>query len=248
MSIDQALLLGLVQGLTEFLPLSSSGHLVIFQQFMGLSEAPLAFDTLIHVATLTAVLLYFRKSIPFFFKQKFLHLVVGTIPAIFFGLFIYRFGQWTFNDLNLLALGFLATSLLLFLAEHITKAGSPLNQLNLKHSLIIGVFQALAILPSISRSGATIAAGRLVGLSKESAFVFSFALSVPAILAAISLTGKDLFSAEYQPTPLLTGFLAAFITGLLSLKLLDILVRRNLLNFFVWYTFILGLFIAGLIS
>lgn len=246
MSPHQALLLGLVQGLTEFLPLSSSGHLVLFEQLLGFQTPPIAFDSLTHVATLAAVLVYFRHQLSYFFRQKLSHIIVGTIPAIIVGFFIYKFALGIFADLYLLSFGFLATSLLLVAAHNIHTPGVTVKGITHKQSFFIGLFQALAILPSISRSGATFAAGRYVGLSKEASFTFSFLLSIPAIIGALTLTGPELFTATYPPLPSIIGFSAAFLFGFLSLKLLDYMVRRTSLKFFIWYTFIFGVFLLGL--
>lgn len=248
MSVDQAFLLGLVQGFTEFLPISSSGHLALLEQFLGFTTPPLAFDTLIHVATLTAVFIYFRKEIPLLLRQKFSHLVIGTVPAVVVGLLVYLFALESLFNNYLLAGGFIATSLLLYLAQQVSNTGRTLNTITFPQSFVIGVFQALALLPSISRSGATMAAGRFVGLNKQAAFTYSFVLSIPAIIGAVSLTGKDLFTAEYQFLPSLVGFVAAFISGILSLKLLDLLFKKYSLSPFIWYTFLLGVAIFGLIA
>lgn len=247
MSIPQAIFLGLTQGLTEFLPISSSGHLVLFQQFLGFTNPPIAFDSLIHVATLAAVFIYFRKQLPLLLQQKLPHLILGTLPAVVFGLLIYLYALDTFSSLPLLSLGFLVTSLLLFLSHQIQKPGQPLKNLNRSQSLLVGLSQALAILPSISRSGATIATGRFAGLDKAASFTFSFILSIPAILGALALTGGDLFTPQYPLAVSLAGFLTAFFSGLFSLKLLDLLFKKYSLLPFAWYTLFLGLLIAGLI-
>lgn len=247
MTILQAIFLGIVQGLTEFLPISSSGHLSLFEQFLGLKEGTLVFDIVIHVATLLAVFIYFRHQLKSFFTHKLSHVIIGTIPAVIFGFWFYRYGQNLFNDFYFLGVGFLVTSLLLFLDYLNHKPGKELKDLSLKQSFLIGVFQAAAIIPSLSRSGSTIVGGRFVGLNKNAAFNFSFLLSVPAIIAAMALAAKDLNQLDGNFVPVIAGFSAALISGLLGLKLLDYLFKRENLLPFAFYTLILGSALLGLV-
>lgn len=247
LSVDQALLLGVVQGLTEFLPISSSGHLVILQSFFGLTTPPIAFDSLIHIGTLAAVFVYFRRQIPLLFRTKFLHLVLGTLPSVIFGLYVYFFALNTFTDTLQLGLGFLVTAFILLLTHLTTRPGQPLQKLSYFQALVVGLFQALSILPSISRSGATIAGGRFSNLSKEAAFSFSFILSIPAIIGALVLTGRELLNPTAYPTlPSFVGLIGAFISGLFGLKLLDLMFKRYSLTPFIVYTAVLGILILGL--
>lgn len=249
MTIVEATILGVLQGLTEFLPVSSSGHLAIFEALLGLEELPLLFDVLVHVGTLTAVFIYFRRDLTHFFKFHFTHLVIGTIPAIVVGLYIYQNLQSIFSDLYLVGLSYLITTLLLFLSVLIKKTGTTLEKTSKFQAFLIGIFQALAILPGVSRSGATIVGGRIAGLDKNAAFTFSFLLSAPAILGALTLTLTDLGTVDPNLFfPSLVGFLAAVLSGLLGLKILDFIFRQKNLLPFAIYTLIVGSLLLGLFS
>lgn len=231
----QALILGIVQGLTEFLPVSSSGHLVIFQNFFRLSQPPIFFDIVVHVGTLFAVIIYFFNQIKKISLNLFKLVIAGTIPAVIFGLYIEPQIESLFSSLTVVALGLIITSALLF-STKFTKFSKP-KKLTLKSSLIIGLFQALAIIPGVSRSGATVASALNQGAGKQKAFYFSFLLSIPAITGALVLQLKDLNqinSAEL--IPIIIGFTTSLITGLLALKLLNIIINNTKLHLFGFYT------------
>lgn len=254
MTSTQALFLGIVQGLTEFLPVSSSGHLVLFQSFLDISTPPLFFDVLVHVGTLLAVLIYFRHQLISFTKTHLPQLIIATVPAIIVGLAIYTTSLEIFTNLYITSLSFLLTSVLLFLTTRVktttpvktTASNSSIKVTPIK-ALFIGIFQAIAILPGVSRSGSTISAGIFSGLSKNTAFTFSFILSIPAILGALVLNLTDISNLDVTLTlPSLIGFSAALISGLVSLCLLNyVLNRKNLLPFAI-YTYLLGSFLLGL--
>lgn len=248
MTSTQALFLGIVQGLTEFLPVSSSGHLVLFQSFLDISTPPLFFDVLVHVGTLLAVLIYFRHQLISFTKTHLSQLIIATVPAIIVGLAIYTTSLEIFTNLYITSLSFLLTSVLLFLTTKVkTTASNSFIKVTPIKALFIGIFQAIAILPGVSRSGSTISAGIFSGLSKNTAFTFSFILSIPAILGALVLNLTDISNLDVTLTlPSLIGFSAALISGLVSLCLLNyVLNRKNLLPFAI-YTYLLGSFLLGL--
>lgn len=248
MTSIQALFLGIVQGLTEFLPVSSSGHLVLFQSFLDISTPPLFFDVLVHVGTLLAVLIYFRHQLISFTKTHLSQLIIATVPAIIVGLAIYTTSLEIFTNLYITSLSFLLTSVLLFLTTKVkTTASNSFIKVTPIKALFIGIFQAIAILPGVSRSGSTISAGIFSGLSKNTAFTFSFILSIPAILGALVLNLTDTSNLDVTLTlPSLIGFSAALISGLVSLCLLNyVLNRKNLLPFAI-YTYLLGSFLLGL--
>lgn len=248
MTSTQALFLGIVQGLTEFLPVSSSGHLVLFQSFLDISTPPLFFDVLVHVGTLLAVLIYFRHQLISFTKTHLSQLIIATVPAIIVGLAIYTTSLEIFTNLYITSLSFLLTSVLLFLTTKVkTTASNSFIKVTPIKALFIGTFQAIAILPGVSRSGSTISAGIFSGLSKNTAFTFSFILSIPAILGALVLNLTDTSNLDVTLTlPSLIGFSAALISGLISLCLLNyVLNRKNLLPFAI-YTYLLGSFLLGL--
>lgn len=247
MSLPLAVFFGLLQGLTEFLPVSSSGHLTLLQNFFPLSIPPLLLTVLVHAATLLAVLIYFRKQLIEFFRQQLDALIAATFPAIIAGWMVYQSGQSIFESPLLVGLALLFTSLLLFSTRFLKKGSLSLNQVQVHQAFIIGLFQALSLLPGVSRSGATIVSGLWLGLSYQAAFSFSFLLSIPAILGALSLSVPDL--SRLGPSLLLPSILAftsALLAGLASLRLLDILIKRKRLFGFGFYTLILAGLVLGL--
>lgn len=248
MDIFQSLFLGAVQGLTEFLPVSSSGHLVLFQKIFGLKEAPVFFDTMLHGATLAAVIFYLRKDILDILKniqknKKIIILIVlGTIPAVLFGLFFKDAIEKSFNSSWLLSAGFFATAGLIFLTKFFMAKGKDFSGIKRLDALIVGVFQALSILPSVSRSGATIASGIFMGIEKQAALKFSFLLSIPAILGAIVLQVSDInkvSSGEIFYSAI--GFLPAMLLGFWSLKFLDKYVATAKFSLFAYYCVFIGI-------
>lgn len=231
--------LGLVQGLTEFLPVSSSGHLNLLQHLIGLSPQ-LSLDIFLNTATLLSVLVFFRHRIPFFIRNWH-YIIVGSFPAGIVGLLFQDSIENIFARPGFLPLFFLVTSAFLFSTRYFPGRSAPLNA---KKAFVIGTFQALAILPGISRSGSTIFAGLLLGLDPASAFIFSFALFIPASLGAL-LLGISQASLAFSPW-LVLGFIVAFATGLIALRLLSrALSSHRRLWPFSLYTF--GLFLVTLI-
>lgn len=248
MTITQAFILGIVQGVSEFLPISSSGHLVVFQNFLGVTTPPILFDILVHVGTLVAVLIYFRNQLLSIFQKHFTKLVIGTIPAVIVGLVVYSQALSIFDSLLVASIGFLLTSTILFVSARSQHNSTSLDSITVRHALIIGLFQSAAILPGLSRSGSTIAAGLMLGLTKASAFTFSFILSIPAILGALVLSLKDITQIDQSLyLPSLIGFVTALITGIASLRLLDLILRKKDLMPFAFYTLAIGSLLLGLI-
>ena len=247
MTTFESAILGTVQGLTEFLPVSSSGHLVILQTFFkNFSQSGITFDILIHLATLLSVFVYFRKQIleiASFKNNKWLYLIiVGTITAGIVGLLFKDQIETFFSNINFVIITLVITGILLFLSDLPKNLSKDKGSITYLDAIIIGIFQAFAILPGISRSGATISAGIFRGVKRETATEFSFILSIPAILGAVVLSLKDfkyISHADYLPYAI--GFLAAFITGLLSLKMLTIIIKAKNLKYFAFYCRILAL-------
>lgn len=257
MTLPQALILGLVQGLTEFLPISSSGHLVIGQNILGFSEPPVSFDILVHIGTLTAVLIFFRQILWRLVKKTASKLIrgeitevpkettaviVGTIPAVIIGFFLNHFIEKIFNSVVLVGVTLMLTAGLLFSTTLIKKSEKKLTDLTWRDALFIGILQALAILPGISRSGSTVVAGLWRNLTRESAFVFSFLLSIPAILGAMVLQVGDtsnVINGDYLTY--FMGFVSAVFSGYLSLKLFKNALIQGKLAFFGIYCLLLGI-------
>lgn len=263
MTFLHALLLGLLQGLTEFLPVSSSGHLAIVQHFLpGFDQPGLAFDILLHVGTMVAVLIYFRRDIGLMLisplqqgqdartYRKMLGLIVlASVPTALIGLGFKDAFEGMYEDVRLVALMLLATGALLVLSERFRRAGRKEAQLTVSDALVVGVVQGLAIIPGISRSGSTISTLLLKGVDGETAARFSFLLALPAVFGAALLSLRDLQQVPVSEIPMyLVGAAAAFFVGLLSIHWLMAVVRRKRLFWFAIYCWVLGASVLSLTS
>lgn len=261
MSIIQALLLGLVQGLTEFIPVSSSGHLVIFPSLFGWQEHSITFDIIVHLATLLAVLVFFRKKlyktfIDIFSKDKdsrqesfslIRNLFLGTVPVLIFYLIFGDLIENQFKSLYVITVTLLILGILLIKSDLVFKKNptTSINKLTTKQSLIIGIFQSLSLIRGTSRSGISILAGGFMGLDKKEATEFAFLLSIPAIGSSLGKIFLDIdqinFSAEAGA--LIVGFIAAFISGLLAINFLIKYLKTKDLAVFGYYRIILAIFL-----
>lgn len=245
MTTIEALLLGIIQGLTEFLPVSSSGHLVIFQHLFGIKEAPLTFDILVHMGTLLAVFIAFWTDIAGIIRRPFDKLtyliLIGIIPAGLAGYFFADIFAKAFESLLVVGLGLIFTGFVLIVSERVANRrwiGKNVDEMSYKDALFIGLLQALAIFPGISRSGSTIAAGLLAGLDREFAARFSFLLSIPVILGAGVFQLKDAVLEGLPQAVIVSytvGTVAAAIFGYLAIILLLRLVRGGKLSYFSYY-------------
>jgi len=238
MTIIQSLILGIVQGITEFLPVSSSGHLVIFEALLGMQQTGIFFEVLLHTATLGVVVVFFFPVLRKLTVAKVTLLILGTLPAAVIGILFKSTIESLFDSVALVALGLLVTAgINLGIAYYLRREqDAPITW---KRALLIGALQAIAITPGISRSGSTIFAGLQSGLSRQQAFEFSFLLSIPAIGGAMLLEVITVGQAGMVPPPLasmMIGFLAAFFTGLASLVLLKKLLVTDRFSLFSWYT------------
>ena len=269
MSVLEALILGLIQGVSEFLPISSSGHLSIAGTLMGMNpEADnlLSFNILLHVATLAAVFIVYRNDIwemikaffgmckdlftgkglrlkEFLYRRLIVMLVVATLPAVVAALFL---GDIIENP-QLWQIGtfLIITAILLFLSERLSGGGINLENMSVKRALCVGCFQGLGTLPGISRSGSTIVGGLFCNLDKASAVRFSFLMSIPAIMGALVLDIKDMISSQSQTLSLLpvsVGMITAAISGYFSIKFLLKLVEKSKLSYFSIYCVVAGIF------
>jgi len=244
--IFQAIILGIVQGITEWLPVSSSGHLVLFEHLFGLTQ-PLLFDIMLHVGSLFVVLFFFRKEILELIagvfdgdKEKLLivlMMVIATIPIAIVGYFFQDFIESIFKDLRTVGFALLFTALILFLSRYPYKKE---GKLTLWKAFVIGVFQAVAILPGVSRSGSTISSGMMLGIRKEEVAKFSFLIFIPAILGALALHIGDI-TAFTDPLPVIVGTLVSAIVGYFSLKLLMNIIKKDKFSWFSVYCLILGI-------
>jgi len=251
MSFWQTLFLATIQGITEFLPISSSGHLAIFQNLFHLKSV-IIFDIFVHVGTLISILFFFRKELINIIKgllkkdkdnwHLFWLLVVGTIPAVIVGLFLNKWIELIFSSMRLIGVSFLITSFFLLLTIFLKEKKLSFKKINWLDGLIVGLFQALAILPGVSRSGSTMVGSLARGFKRELAFEFSFFLAIPAILGALILQIPDLSSGEFHlAVPSILGMIIAAIVGYFSLKILKKILLNSRLWFFSFYCFFLGL-------
>lgn len=250
MHILEAALLGLIQGLTEFLPVSSSGHLVLFQGLFGIEEATQAFDILLHMATLIGVFAFYWQDIwklichPF--QRTTCLLIAGTIPTVIIALLCNDFFNKIFGEGKYIGFNFIVTGCVLLYADSKRGGRKKIRNMSIFDALVVGVMQGIAILPAVSRSGMTISASLSRGLDRDNAARFSFLLSIPAILGAMVLTMKDMFGGETALTetigwlPMLVGFLVAAVSGYLAIRFMVGIVKRGKLKWFSIYVFILG--------
>lgn len=242
MNLIQAALLGFVQGLTEFLPVSSSAHLVLFQSFMpGFTQPGLLFDVVLHGGTLVAVIWYFRKHLLNLSPKMASLLILGTIPAGLAGVFLNDFFEGLFTSTRTLGYELIFTGFINLAIDRWQNNKQEKKEPSFIDSLIIGIFQAIAIIPGISRSGATIFGALFRGVKKEDAAIFSFLLSIPAIGGAIVLEAVDVKSvSDINLMNYLVGFIISLIVGYLSIKVLLRFIVENKFKYFAYYCFALG--------
>ncbi|NLK08276.1 MAG: undecaprenyl-diphosphate phosphatase [Firmicutes bacterium] len=252
--------MGIFQGLTEFLPISSSGHLALLGQVVGLKEPDLTFNVMVHFGTLIAVVsaLWSEVVLMFHGLQRFTEtnvetvrmgrrllslIVIGTIPAAVVGLLAKDFVEKLFGSVVLVGIALLLTGGLLWWAEGRADQGKGLDEMLPKDALQIGAWQAVALIPGISRSGTTISAGLYQGFNRVDAARFSFLLSVPTIAGAVILESRGVFAAVSGGTwgPIAAGTLTAAVTGFLTIKGMLQLVKSHSLRVFSYYTWVIGL-------
>jgi len=234
--------------LTEFLPVSSSGHLILLPSLLGWQVQSLAFDTVLHMGTVAALIGYFWRDLLEIIKSKnyLILLVVGSLPAAISGLLLQDFIETTLRSSAYVAAFLLAGSLIMWLAEitykklwHEQRMDDP-QKLGLKKITAIGVFQSLALFSGISRSGATISGGMFMGMTREAAAKFSFILSIPIVLAAGMFKVVDSYRELNFDLAMLTGFLASFVVGMLAIKYLLKFLKSHDLYIFIVYRIILA--------
>lgn len=250
----EAIVLGIIQGLTEFLPVSSSGHLEIAKYLFGdqsTGEQSLLMTVVLHFATACATIFVFRKAIWQLVTEGFsikandsnlyiIYIVISMIPAALVGLFFEEFIESMFSqNLLLVGIALMVTAILLIIADRSRHTTKPVNGWS---AFLIGIAQAIAIIPGISRSGATISSSILLNIDRERAARFSFLMVVPLIFGKIA---KDLLTGEWHVVdrfgPLTAGFIAAFITGILACIWMIELVKRAQLKYFGWYCAVAGI-------
>ena len=243
MSYTEAIISGIVQGLTEFLPVSSSGHLVVLHHFFGYNQPQFTFDIFLHIGTLFAVLVYFRRDIIDMLKQRprlLIYVILATIPTALIGFLFIDFVEGLFQNIKLVGLMLFVTAGFLFIADKVSTSKSNRGKLSWVKAIGIGVIQGLAIAPGISRSGSTISSGILFGLDKNEAIRFSFLLAIPAILGALILQLIRTGGRVVLTSQMLIGSSLAFAVGLLSIYILIKSVINAKLKYFAIYCILVG--------
>jgi len=264
MTVFQAVILGLVQGLAEFLPISSSAHLVLAPWVFGWSDPGLSFDVALHVGTLVAVLWYFRaewvkltqsaiallrtRKADTEDKRRFLYLVVATIPAAIGGILLEDYAETTFRSPALMAVTLMVMGVVLWAVDRYAVKDRALSSLGLRDAVVIGLAQVLALVPGVSRSGSTMTAGRALGFDRQSAAVFSFLMSMPVTAAAAVLKVPDLLRTEGITATLVAGVISAGLSSWLAIAVLLRYVSRHSFGVFAVYRLALGVVILTLLA
>lgn len=263
MTFIQAIVLGIVQGLTEFLPVSSSGHLVLIQNLFGLHQPELVFDVAVHVGTLAAVCIYFYRDISAMIAEVFkwayslcrngesrhssmevrlaAMIAVGSVPTAIIGLGLHKIAGLLFSSVLLVGFMLIVTGFWMWFTRGRDGSGGGVYRLNSVRAVLIGIAQGIAIIPGVSRSGATIAACLYLGLSRETAARYSFLLSIPAIAGAALLSLSDTSTAGSAEVPVIfAGGFAAALVGYAALSFLVYLVKKGRLFIFAPYCWAVG--------
>ena len=266
MKIIQVIILGIIQGIAEFLPISSSAHLIIFRDIFGIGEFitgefEMSFDIALHFGTLLAILVYFFKDFFKMIKDGFTkgvkttdgkilwYIVVATIPAAIFGvLFEDKIDELVRSNYVLICGCLALMGIIIYLCDKKNKQTKAFKEMKLKDAIIIGFSQVCALIPGFSRSGTTIAAARCLKMKREDAAKFSFYLSAPVVAGAVAikvLKGEMLSLITFNPTIFIIGVLISFISGLLCIKFLLKYIKSHDYNIFMWYR--LGIALLSLI-
>ena len=273
MTILEAIVLGILQGLTEFLPVSSSGHLVLMQHFLGIKESQVFFDVMLHFGTLGAVIIVYYQLVGALVRTSFSTLVqgdfyrqplrtiresshlkliwfllLGSIPTGLIAVLFKDSLEAIFGKPIVVACMLIITGLILQLSRLGQKRPRAETPLRAWHTPLIGIAQGLAITPGISRSGSTISISLLLGLSPQVAAQYSFLLSIPAILGAVVIKLKDVGEITIAPAVIVAGILTSFIVGYIALRLLLAMLNRGKFSIFSYYCFALGIVAAVSIS
>ena len=250
----QYFLIGIIQGVTEFLPISSSGHLVLFAKLTNWEDQGLFTDIAVHFGTLFAVIVYLRKDIYYllsnifqfriFEDQIIFKIILSTLPAILMGYFIYDYVSVYFRSIQLIAISSIVFAIILYFADKISIQDKSWKNITYTESFVVGLFQVLAFIPGASRAGVTITGARFLGYDRLNAARFSMLLSIPIILASITLSLINVINKENVTVNLYHSFSAAviaFITALLSIIFLMQFIKQANFNIFIIYRIILGI-------
>ena len=250
----QYFLLGIIQGITEFLPISSSGHLVLFGKLTNWEDQGLFADIAVHFGTLFAVIVYLRKDLYYlllnlfqfriFEDQIIFKIILSTLPAILLGYFIYDYVSLYFRSIQLIAISSIVFAIILYFADKISIQAKSWKNITCTEAFVVGLFQVLAFIPGASRAGVTITGARFLGYDRSNATKFSMVLSIPIILASMTLSLINVFNEEQVAINFYHSFSAAivaFITALLSIIFLMHFIKKANFNIFIIYRIILGI-------
>jgi len=250
MEIIKVIILGIIQGITEFLPVSSSGHLVLFQHLLDV-EGALTLDVFLHFGTLLAVVIVYLDDIKgiITFRDEYrkltIYIILGSVPAGVIGILFEDLFERLFSTVTVVGFMLLLTGLLLWLSDRVGKEERDLKEMNLSDAVVIGFAQAFAIIPGISRSGSTIVGGLFKGLNRKLAAKYSFLLSIPVIAGATLLKVKDIVSGglDADLLQLAVGTCSSLISGYFAIKLLLKLIDQEKLSLFAYYRWGLGILV-----
>jgi len=255
MTLLQALLLGIIQGLTEFIPVSSSGHLILIPEILEWEVQTTSFDISVHAATTLALIIYFRNDILFMInkiqkrtsRSLIVNIIITTIPAAIIGIFFEDAIDEIFKDISTIAAMLIIVGLVMLFIDRFTRDNQQkIETLKKKQSFLIGIFQSVAFIRGTSRSGITLIGGMLTGLSRQQAVRYAFLAGIP-ILTAVSLKQFVAFSLEgfgdIDPMNIIIGFIASFFSGLIAIRVLLLFLKENSLKIFGVYRIILGILI-----
>lgn len=273
MTYFKAIILGLVQGIAEFLPISSSGHLALLQGLFGIEgESVLLFAVLLHVGTLVSVFICYWKDISELVVELFITIkdiftgkglrlnerpvrklgvmiIVATIPTAVIGVLFNDLFESFYSSFVAIGTGFIVTGVLMFLAERMGSANRGIEQMNFRNALFIGILQGVAICPGVSRSGSTLIGGLTTGLRREFAVKFAFLISIPSILGSVVLEVPDAVKAGLDTAiigPVVAGVLVAAVSGIIAIKGMIKIVSGKKLSYFSYYVWILGVITIAL--
>jgi len=252
-TLYEALILGLIQGVTEFFPVSSSGHLVIFQSLFGMEEPQVAFDVFLHVGTSAAVIIFFRKDIFRLFtddRKTLSFILTASVPTFIVAFFFKDAAEAFFGAARIVGYMLIVSGIWLALASWMAQSRKSGNkELGFVNSAMIGISQGIAVIPGISRSGATIATGMFLGIDKEKACRFSFLLSLPAVLGAAALKSREIAShlTSGDMFCYLAGGVAAMLVGIAAIKVLLVMVRSGRFYLFGTYCILAGILVLILL-
>ena len=260
----QALVLGLVQGLSEFLPISSSAHLALTPWFFGWEPGGLAFDVALHIGTLIAVAWYFRRewfalarsavsvvrqrAVRTTDEWRLVFLIAATIPAAIAGLTVEDLAETAFRSPRLIAINLMVMGVILWAVDRMARRDRPLDKMRLRDAITIGFIQCLALLPGVSRSGSTITGARFLGFDRQSAAVFSFLMSFPVTLAAAVLKAPDAFGPGTEASTIFIGIAAAAVSSWAAIAVLLRFVSRHSFGVFALYRLVLGVVILATLA